>query len=175
MATASSKAQAQAAEEPTGEESVDKAAAGKAQTPQEHSAALEWLLSDEPDAEGEYEHTIEVNVGTADKERFIEWTIRPVDLDELRRIRRQATGSRAARRAGADGFDEVAGNLRVVIAGTVEPDLVAAAREQNTSPDFVLRARFSRKPGLLAQIAGEIMALSGYDDEDVREVKAAGN
>ena len=37
----------------------------------------------------------------------------------------------------------------------------------------VLLKRFERKPGLIAQLAGQIMALSGFDDEDVRDALSA--
>ena len=40
---------------------------------------------------------------------------------------------------------------------------------------MVLKHRFRRKPGLIDQLAGRIMDLSGYDEEDVREAEAAKN
>src|SRR5438128_525302 len=58
-------------------------------TPTEASSALEWFLSEDPvEANAEPTHTIELNVGTPDNERWIVWTIRSVDIDELRRIQR---------------------------------------------------------------------------------------
>ena len=61
----------------------------------------------------------------------------------------------------------------IVAAGTVEPDLqqIAAQMGAPTIAAMLLR-RFSHKPGLIGQISGEIMGLSGFDDEDVAEVEA---
>ena len=159
-----------------GKEAVRAAAAGAKLTPEDQDAALEWFLSTDPEEDDEVT-TIEINVGTADKPRFIPWTIRSIDLDVLRRIRRQAmSGNRAARRAGGQEVDEIAANLRIILEGTVKPDIAAAARELGIAdPATALRLRFKRKPGLLGQIAAEIMSLSGYDEEDVREAQAAGN
>lgn len=169
-----------AEENPSGEEAVAAMAGEKGRRPtdREVDSATEWFMSDEPpEGEADLEHTIELNVGGPDEntEHYVAWTVKPIDLDELRRIRRQATSSRAQRRAGGDGYDEVAANIKTVIAGTVDPDLIGAAREKGTNPEVLLRGKFRHKPGLLAQLSGQIMALSGYDDADVREVKAAGN
>jgi hypothetical protein len=154
---------------------VKQAAAQKRLDAEEQSIALDWFLSDEPDGSESQTRTIEINVGSPTQEKWIPWEIRAVDLDTLRRIRRQAMGNRAQRRTGGE-IDEVAANLRIVVEGTVTPDLLQAAKTLGIADaSEALRQRFSRKPGLLGQIAGEIMSLSGYDDEDVREAAAAGN
>jgi hypothetical protein len=137
--------------------------------------ATEWLLSSDPE---DFTHEIEINVGTPKKAKWINWEIKPVDLDTLRRIRKAATegSTRAQRRAATGDLDEVEANLRIVVEGTVTPNLREAANQARlVDPADILRRRFGHKPGLLGQIAGEIMSISGYDDEDVREVDAAGN
>lgn len=162
-------------EERTGPELIKAAADPKEKLSDgEQSSALEWFLSDDPAEDIEQTRVLELNVGARDGgEKWIEWTIRAVDLDTIRRIRRQTLGNRAARQGGVD---EVQANLKIVLAGTVDPDLTAAAHaKQVAEPTRLLQHRFRHKPGLLGQIAGEIMALSGFDDEDVREVAAARN
>lgn len=41
------------------------------------------------------------------------------------------------------------------------------------SPEMAVKTRFDHKPGLLAQIAGEVLSMSGYDDDDLRALDAA--
>lgn len=152
----------------TGPQIIEAAAAGRQLDGAEQNVALEWFLSDDPDDQDDLTRTIEINVGKSDGEKWIPWTIRAVDLDTLRRIRKATITRR-----GGD-LDEVQANLKIVVSGTVAPDLTEAAHAMHiTTAEKALQRRFRHKPGLLGQISGEIMALSGYDDEDVREVSAA--
>lgn len=135
---------------------------------EEVADATEWFLSD---TEEYLEHEFQINVGSLSKKRWVTWTVRPVDADKIRRIRRQSQPRSAARRGNTTEFDEVAANIAIVVEGTVIPDVRAAALQKGLrDPADWVRARFQHKPGLLTQIAGEIMSCSGYDDEDVREV-----
>lgn len=161
------------------------AAAGQSMTPDEVDAATEWFLSDEdtPDTK-----TIEINVGSADAQRWVAWVIRSVDGDVLKRIRAEGQ-NRAARRSrqatGMADVDPQEANARIVVEGTVHPNLdrivdakMPADRrpsDPNAARVMVVKHRFRNKPGLIDQIAGEIMSLSGYDEEDVREAEAAKN
>lgn len=155
----------------TGPEIIEAAATGRKLDGLEQNVALEWFLSDDPQDQEDLTRTIEINVGKSDEEQWIPWTIRAVDLDTLRRIRKATMARR-----GLGEFDEVQANLKIVVSGTVEPDLLAAAHQMHiATAEKALQRRFRHKPGLLGQISGEIMALSGYDDEDVREVQAAKN
>lgn len=143
-------------------------------TADEQVDATEWFLSDTDDTDDTY--SFQINVGTPTKKKWVEWTIQPVDQDELRRIRRNSQqGNRRARRAGGTGeLDGDKANVEIVVRGTISPDLREAAKARGiVDPADAVRFRFKRKPGLIDQIAGEIMALSGYDDDDVREVDAA--
>jgi hypothetical protein len=155
----------------------------------EQMTAVEWFLSDEPVA---VEHTVQINIGTPWQERWIDWTIRAVDTEILSRIRKEADGgNRRARRErernpepGADLAALQDANSRIVLAGTVIPDLREVARMKITAageplhpdPDvpalMLLKHRFRNKPGLIDQLSNEIMGLSGYDDEDIREHQA---
>lgn len=144
----------------------------KGLTAQEATSALDWFLSDSPNEASGLQKVVEVNVGSAENPHWIAWRIRAVDMDELRHI--QKISERAA---GRKGEDDMVGTLKVIVAGTVDPDLSAATLQKGgiADPAMALRQRFRHKPGLLGQIAGEIMAISGFDDEDVREAQAAGN
>lgn len=159
-------------------EVIRELAEGKKPSEEEALDATEWFLGDDSDLE--VEHEIDLNVGTTKKPKWVRWVVRPVDLDTIRRIRQAAqTGTRAQRRAGVTELDEVQANVGIVVAGTVNPDLAALAKQMGSNdPDpkaraaAVLKHRFRHKPGLIGQISGEIMSISGYDDEDVREVDA---
>ena len=159
-----------------GPELIRAVADGEPPTPAEIVDATEWLLSNDQRA---YTHTIQINVGSPTQEVWVDWEIRPVDLDTLKKIREASQGgtNRQRRRSAQTGeMDEVEANIRIVVEGTVTPDLKAVAAEKRmVDPGDVLRQRFAHKPGLLGQISGEVMSISGYDDEDVREVDAAKN
>lgn len=139
---------------------------------EEQVDALEWFLSDVSE---DLTDDIQINVGTGRTPKWLTWTIKPVDLDKLRRIRRQSSqGNRRSRITGQPNLDADNANLRIVIEGTVYPDLHAASKQIGTvDPADAVRIKFKHKPGLIDQIAGEIMSLSGYDDDDVREADAA--
>ena len=154
-------------EDLVGRDVIAAAADGKKLSEGEKLDALDLFLSSEEVSQTE---VIELNVGSRNSPRWIEWEVKPVDLETLRRIRKQATSTR---RGEQGEIDEIAANLRIVVEGTVTPDLKVIAKQQGIiDPADALKLRFGRKPGLLGQIAGEIMSVSGYDDEDVREVDA---
>lgn len=140
-------------------------------------AALQWFLDD---TEPTFHRTLELNVGQDDKPNFVKWTIRALSGEEIAGINRQASGNRNARRAGGErDLDEV--QRRVVALATVEPDLdaVVKLKHADTSQSDplwaranVLAHRFRHKPGLITQLSGQVMDLSGYDEDDVRGVAA---
>lgn len=147
-------------------------AADKPVNQAEAASALEWFLTEDPDEDVEQTHTIELNVGVGDQEHWISWTVRPIDSDELRRIQRQTAVLRRRGRQDDLAIDQL-GNLKVIIAGSVEPDIQALADSKSKPPESILLSRFVKKPGLIAQLAGQIMALSGFDDEDIRDAVSA--
>lgn len=159
-----------------GADLISAAAAGKELSPKATEDALEWFLSAE---EEDFTQELKLNVGSPNAPKWIVWEIKTVDLDTLRRIRRQSTpSSRQQRRSGAQTgeLDEVEANLRIVLEGTASPDIRAIAQQKgDVDPADTLKRRFRHKPGLIGQISGEIMSISGYDDDDVREVDAAKN
>lgn len=143
-------------------------------TEREAQDATDWFLSEDPEDWGAETDVIEVNVGSRQKPKWVRWEIKAVDEDVLRSIQRQA---RQNRRPGSDDLgDDIVQNSKVIVKGTVYPDLEAIARDKAIAdPAMIVRQRFTRKVGLIAQIAGEIMAISGFDADDVREANAAGN
>jgi hypothetical protein len=151
-------------------------------TPEQIVDAMDFLLDDDPANEQPLEDTIELNVGTPARPVWMKWKIRAIAEDTLAQINRMgaAAANRQARRRGqqAQG-DSTMTNARIVAAGTVEPDLVQACRERGIAdPAILVRLQFKRKPGLLLQLSGEVLSLSGFDDADLRESKevlAAGN
>jgi hypothetical protein len=149
-------------------------AADKSVSESEATSALEWFLDEEPDEDAEPTHIIEINVGVGDNSKWVRWTVRPIDTDELRRIQRTTSALRRRGRQDDLAIDQL-GNLKVIIAGSVEPDVEALAHDRGVTPEALLQKQFRKKPGLIAQIANQIMALYGFDDEDVRDALSAKN
>lgn len=148
-----------------------------AMTPDEKRAALDWFLSDD-DSEVGLQQTIQLNVAGPDEpENWIDWTIRSLDLDTIDAIRqRHRRGNRAQRREGTATVDEMATAVAIVTTATVVPNLEEVRqKKQAVSAEHVLRHRFRGKGGLIIQISGKVLELSGYDDDDVREARAARN
>ena len=114
---------------------------------------------------------------------MIEWTIRAIEPDEMRAIRRRSMGvNRQQRRRGAGDqqVDDFQANLLIVTEATVKPDMREVARSKGIAdPSAVILSRFRHKPGLIDQLAAEIMLFSGWDEEDIQEAKevraASGN
>lgn len=155
-------------------EVLDALANDKTVTDTEATSALDWFLAEDPDEDLEQTHTIEINVGVGDKEHWISWVVRPIDGDVLRRIQRQTSNMRRRGRQDDLAVDQL-GNLKVIVAGSVEPDIESIAEQQGKQPEAILLRRFAKKPGLIAQLATQIMALSGFDDDDVRDALSAKN
>lgn len=140
------------------------------------ASATDWFLSS--DIEEVAWAYVPVNVAPAGKpETIIDFKVQVVDRDEIRRLRRQAE---QVGPSGAREINEMEANLRIVVAGLMEPNLsdekMRTVRGQYfADPADALQARFAHKPGLIDQLATKVMEISGYNDSDVKEVKAAGN
>jgi hypothetical protein len=153
------------------DESMDKLRDGVPTDEEDLAAATEWLLSDEQTVNT---RKLRIRVGGSDEDPlYVGWVIKAIGVDVIRSAEREASGAnRAARRAGSQ-YDELKANLRIVAQGTVAPDVAAAANAKGMrDPASWLERKFRYRSGVLTQIAGEIMSLSGFDAEDV---KAAGN
>lgn len=141
-------------------------------TEEDWERTTEWLLQDTAEV---VTLTLWLKVGDP-KDPAIPWIIKAIPTDVIRSAEREArAGNRAARRnAGqAQQYDDLKANLRVMVEGTVTPDLPdLASRQGLRDPATLLQRRFAYKPGIVAQVASQIMAISGFDEEDVQ---AAGN
>jgi Phage XkdN-like tail assembly chaperone protein, TAC len=156
-----------------GRKVIRRAAKGQNLSPEDRSEALDWFLSEDPDGIEAETRTLDLNFGTQADPQWVPWTVQAVGIDEMRAIRRRAT-NRAERRRGAAEFDEYRVNLEMIVTATVDPDIKKAAAIQGIAdPAEALRIRLQKRPGFIAQIAAEIMSLSGFDEDDVKEADAA--
>lgn len=143
----------------------------------DRASATDWFLSS--DEQEQAWAWVPVNVAGAGKpEQIVDFKVQVVDRDKIRELRR------ASERKNADGIsevDEMEANLQIVVEGLIEPNLRTDEQFRTVrgqyfpDPAEALRARFAYKPGLIDQIAGKVVEISGYNDKDVKEVKAAGN
>lgn len=147
-------------------------------SPQTAQSATDWFLNPD-DEESVAWATLPVNVAPAGKpERVVPFKIQVVDRDEIKRLRKEATFQRPD---GTEEIDEMEANLRIAVEGLLEPNvkdddkLRVVRGQQYLDPGDALRARFAHKPGIIDQIAGKIVQISGYNSADVKEVRAAGN
>lgn len=156
-------------------------------TDEEQQDATAWLLasfdSDEGDSAPPIQHLV-VNVGSREAPKKIPWTVQAVPRDVIAKIRERAQNASDRRRTGAtlgimaDPDATFEGNLELVVEGTVEPDLRRVAKERNIAQKEFLRQAFGYKGGLIDYLAGEVLDLSGYNDEAVEDAvvaRAAGN
>lgn len=156
---------------------VRAAARGEKLAEDEVHDALEFFLAQEGEEVEIEPKDLKLNVGTTANPKFIRWVIQPVDDAEIVQIRKRATkGSKAARRRGDAEVDENLVARRIVVKGTIEPDIGELAKQLRlVDPADALLTYFRKfgKTGLILQISGEILNISGYDEDDVSEMDAA--
>jgi hypothetical protein len=156
-------------------EAVGKAGNGEVDN-QVASKATEWFLS--PVEQEVAKATIEMNVaGASQPEKFVPFVVQVVDRDRIRDLRREAERTNPD---GSKEIDEMEANLQIVVEALLDPNLRdekmrTVGGQLMADPADALRARFAHKPGLIDQLAGKIVQISGYNEGDVREVRAAGN
>jgi hypothetical protein len=149
---------------------VEAAGRGDDLTPEDERYAVQWYL--DPKIVEDEEPTIlrlNINIAGPDQpKRKVQWILRGVDRDRIKQIRRDSRNPRT------NEEDEMLVNLKLAVEGTVFPDLTdPEVRGQFVDPADALRLRLLRKkPGLIDQLANKVMAISGYDDDDVEEVEA---
>lgn len=146
-------------------------------SPQDATDATAWFLSTE--MEEAASAVLPVNVAPAGhKEHLVDFTIQVVDRDRIREIRRSCERSLPS---GEREVDEMEANLQIAVEGLLNPNIKGDEQMRTVrgqyfaDPAEALRARFVHKPGLIDQIAGRVVQISGYNDNDVKEIKAAGN
>lgn len=143
--------------------------------------ALEVFFAEEgdEDAVDSEPKPLKVNVGSTKKPRYVRFIVNPIDEDVIKDIRKRSrTGTKAQIRRGEGEVDENLVARRIVAKATVEPDFKALAGRLGirTGADDAVQAYFRKfkKTGLILGISGEILGLSGYDEDDVSELDAAG-
>jgi hypothetical protein len=164
-----------------GREAVKKAAKGRKLDEHEAQDALEWFLAREGDANSAPEpKRMKLNLGSRENPQPVWWVIGPVEDVRINAIRDAARkgGNRRQRRRSQEEqeVDEMLVARRIVVEATIEPDLGQLAKRMDlVDPADALHAFFAKagKTGLITQISGEVLTLSGWDDEDIEEVEAA--
>lgn len=144
-------------------------------TAEDMALGLEWLLSDQQEV-----NTRELKVragGPDDKPVFLSWIIRAANTDEIRQAEREGEGvaNRAQRRSQEPvEADQVRANLRLICTATMqvngEPLGDLARKAGHADPAVWLRKRFHYRAGLIPAMAGQVMDLSGFAQDDVRAV-----
>lgn len=164
-----------AGEKSPGGEAVDKLKDGDRITPSEEAEATAWYLDPDNLDQNPTTHTFKVDIAPykARDKKLVDITIQPLDRQYIQQIRKENTRREGTR----EETNDMGINLALVVASLVEPDLRdPKVRGQYQDPADVLRLRlFRHKSGLIDQIANKVMAVSGYDDDDVLEVEAAKN
>jgi hypothetical protein len=143
--------------------------------------ALDWLMEREADPDRAPEpKTLKLNLGTSDEPQWVRWVIVAVEDSKITAIREQSRkgGNRRQRRAGTldAEIDEMQVARKMVVEGTVEPAMGALAKRLGLIDPADAVYEFFRKAGktgLITQLSGEILSISGWDDEDLQEVDAA--
>lgn len=142
--------------------------------------ATEWLLDDEDDEVEPKMKTFTITLRPGTK---IKWTLRALSGQEFKQARNAVMGNREQRRkliqeGDPSGMDETKYHTLIVAQATVSPDLGDVAKAKKTHPVAIVEHRFRYLPGVLADMAGYVNELSGYDPDLVEEAvagAAAGN
>jgi hypothetical protein len=145
-------------------------------------SATDFLLSAFHDERREITQTLIINVGGVGNDRKeVSWTIKALPGPLVRKIREDSEA--VVRRAGGTGAGVVSSSfqaaVRYLIEASVDPNLKQLARQTGIAdPAAFLEEALNLKQGLIEQISGKILALSGYDADDVQdaiEIRATGN
>lgn len=179
----------------TGSELNQALAHGERVRDSEQTAALDFFLSDAEVNDDDLDEEMWLNIGGPEREdggaedpahppRWMKWVVRPIGEDVIDAARKMSERPRRGRRRrGAPDIDTDNAMVaaRIVAAATVEPDPAEIAQRLNIAdPALAIRRRFDRlgKGGLVTQISGRVLSISGYDEDDVRDAigpGAAGN
>lgn len=138
--------------------------------------ATDWFLSSEEEEDGWKD--FDLNVSNGDVKKWVRFRVQASTRERIDQIRDQNTmtvlDAKGVEEKKPDG---PAISLRTAVEGLVRPDLSKPEARRVRGQDYMdpadaLAARFAHKPGLIDQIAGQVIAVTGYDDEDMREVAA---
>jgi hypothetical protein len=140
-------------------------------TDREALDATEWFMSDEVEEEGYLDFEMNVGVKTP---RWVTFRVQSIGRERIDEIRRQNTPELPD---GTRRPQELAINTRIAAEGLISPDLKKPEMrmvrgQQYMDPADALAARFAHKPGLIDQLSAKVIDATGYNDDDVREVRA---
>jgi hypothetical protein len=148
-------------------------------TPADEADATAWMLAAWRDEVPAAEHVLRLNVGSLSRPTWIRWRIRAVRRDVIEKLRDESLPSqnRAMRRSGASVTAQEQQqaqwklNLRLVRAGTIEPDIGKVMAESGgfKDADVFLEDVFKNNSGLVDIISNSILTLSGYDEDNVQD------
>lgn len=155
-------------EKPAGLRAVEKAEQGEELSELEHHDATDWFLSAETEEVATKSFKLNVS-NDPDNPKWVVWKVQALQRELIQSIRKEAVKG-----TGADAEpDDMQANLLIATEGTIVPDLKdARIRGKYADPSDALRFRLRHKPGLIDQIANRVIAVTGYDDDDVRKVEA---
>lgn len=141
--------------------------------------ATAWFMSDDPEEQVAHRR-LKINVSTdPDKVLWVEWIVKGLPRERITQIREESASTAEGRRRGREtGFanDGVTANTKIAAEGTIYPNLRdKKVRGNFADPADAMKYRFRNKPGLIDQIAGHVIEVGGYSDEDVKELTAAKN
>jgi hypothetical protein len=143
-------------------------------TPQQAADATAWFMSSDEEDEGWRD--VDLNVASTG-EKWVRFRVQALPRERIDEIREQNVRTVFRDGKKVEETDQVASNTRISAEGLAIPDLsnpeMRVVRGQKfMDPADALEARFAHKPGLIDQLTGYVLSVSGYNTDDVREVEA---
>jgi hypothetical protein len=140
-------------------------------TEQEAMDGAEWFMSDEEEDEGYLD--FDLNVGQKSP-KWVRFRVQALTRERIDQIRKQ---NQIIQPDGTIQNRELEANVRIAVEALISPNLSKpenrVVRGQTfMDPADALVARFAHKPGLVDQITGKAIDVSGYNEGDIREVRA---
>lgn len=142
--------------------------------------ATAWFMSSNPEETVAY-RTLALNVSSdPDVVHEVKWVVQALPRERIAKIRagtqNSAEGRRRQRQERDLVLEQLDSSAKIAAEGTVVPNLRdPKVLGEYADPVTALRARLQNKPGLIDQISGHVLEVSGYNDDDVREIEAAKN
>lgn len=135
-------------------------------------SATDWFLSDKQQAPSVLYFDLNV-AGAGQAPEWIRYGVRSLTRHEIKSVRDDATDPNTGM------VDDMKSNLRVVVLGSYDPNVVEIASSKGLAdPGDIVLQKFAHRPGIIEVIANRINRLSGYgvpNGEMIREIDAAGN
>lgn len=147
--------------------------------------ATTWLLASFREELPRPKHTLKLNVGSISQPKFVKWRVQALPVEMIDKIREDSmpATNRQMRRGGlaalGDPKAQYRGNLKLIAAATIDPDVKAVCASTGLKGEIeFLEDVFRYNSGLVDLIASAILTLSGYDEDNVQdavEAQATGN